>query len=1272
VAGGIVTAWIFYLLISLAIIAMIIAIALILRARFIAKDLVSNILALLQRRKKVKDFWFDLQQLIADLHTHKAGRYDTPWLMLLGGPDSGRSGISRALALGDKAHPLLKLINRSGNKDAWQILQHGIIIDGQYLGESKKTLKSLLQEINQVRPERPLDGVIITLSAETLLTTGRTRLRTEARYIHSLLWLLQKELGFVLPIYVVITKTDHVSGYREFWRAFPNYQDQIFGWSSPYHLDARFEKDWVTLGMESIVQQLYHLQSSALAGINQDSMNLIEARDFILFPRRLANLQDNLSWALEQIFDDVIFSSGASVRGFYFTGHMDDSSAPIAIKELIEQKCFAEKNIAKPLRVALWSRAHRLQQIQRIVAYGLGALFLSMAYSFFDLKQQMDLQLNAAKTLQIYSSNTKNADNCISTEEYFLLINSISKIHSTVSYWNIPSSWMESKISSRPVETASNALRDVILPAFKCKLEIKAKELLEEKSSSEKPSQIQLETQFFGYAREVLLFEKHKSLFNKITQANAGAESEEVLGDFQKLTQYLYNQQLPGNVISNNGVLQKAMMEEYNIKVNEPDGYDRVVPKNLESYAEDLKASLTTQLQKGEALMNVFTQPDAVTRTEVDDLLAWNRHMGDTWLSATERNNPCITIFIQVDSLAKSLNKYGAKSLDTIAQHFTPDQCYASLKRQLLTLHSAEGDAVMKESPDGLQWSPTYLRNSQQLELLVTKEFMMTHPTTKVACDYPVAINHIAVLQSLKSLKSYQEFVTAATIDSATNSQLQSNDNFINATARSQIKSLINYQMTKAIQPIGFTTTQEQLIEKVSFSYSQSIDELVAITRLYQQLMLDTSDAEWFTCMGKIASEQLNEITSLYKSTSVFLPQLAPPGSEFLYVNMSKAAEVSDFLNAQQLSSARLVQYARPYARWFNEAARFQQESSQASVLFWANSINDYDNFSRFNDNNTKLAQLRDYYTSHFTGVTSESCLQADDGAPPSGNDLFSERAAMAMNDLLSLCGGNTAHKITAEYQYLSDAFNRQIAGHYPFANVGAADLDPQVWVNFSDHFYPLITVLKQNLDRYQGEEHYKPIKKFIDELAAVQTHLNLLYPNGIPASVKIATQFKTDSSSASGTEQIVQWLVRTPSLQSSYPNQVSDIEWISGQSLQVSMSWADLSTFTPTRDPDQQTMSVQGKVATFQQTGPWALHRLIEQQRDSVARDLSVTPLRFTVPVTTKDITPKNDVHQAAEAIQLKRVNALLSLILSIKGETGQWQAWPIPQSFPQRSPGI
>ena len=127
--------WIFYLLIALAIVLLMVILALVMRARFMAKQILTDLLAVLRRRKKVKDFWGGLEQLLGELYTHRAGRYDTPWMMLLGEPDSGRSELARALALGDKTHPMLKLINRSGTKDAWQILEHGIIIDGQFLGE---------------------------------------------------------------------------------------------------------------------------------------------------------------------------------------------------------------------------------------------------------------------------------------------------------------------------------------------------------------------------------------------------------------------------------------------------------------------------------------------------------------------------------------------------------------------------------------------------------------------------------------------------------------------------------------------------------------------------------------------------------------------------------------------------------------------------------------------------------------------------------------------------------------------------------------------------------------------------------------------------------------------------------------------------------------------------------------------------------------------------------------------------------------------------------
>lgn len=1276
--------WIFYLLIALAIILLMVIVALIVRARFVAKQILTDLLAVLRRRKKVKDFWGGLEQLLSDLYTHRAGRYDTPWFMLLGEPDSGRSELARALALGDKTHPLLKLINRSGTRDAWQILEQGIIIDGQFLGENKQGLKTLLQEINQIRPERPLDGVIVTVSAETLLTQGRTRLRTQARYIHSLLWLLQKELEFVLPIYIVITKTDRIPGYREFWRQFPQFQQQMFGWSSPYHLEAKFENHWIATGLESIVQQLYYLQANALAKPDQNALTLTEARNFILFPRRLANVQENLSWMLEQIFDDVIFSSGASVRGFYFTGRMDETRAPGAIKELIEKKCFAEKNLAKPLRFALWSRSLRLHKTQKWVCYGLGILFLSLVYSFFDLKQQVDLQVEAVKMLQVYSSYAENLDDCISADDYFRLLQPISKIHARVTYWNIPYSWRESNISTRPLDTiARDAFGGVILPAFKCWLETKADTLVAADNNPEAAMDGNVDTEFFNYALEVLAFEYHESLFREITHTNSRAQSREVLEAFHKLTQYLYNRPLPDSLITNNSALLKALLQvSYRDQVHVSEDYHQVVSGRLRNGAENLRTSLTSAIGRGETLLDKFSRPDTVTRADVNDLMAWSHRVEEAWIGATESENPCAKIFVRMDTLLKALGKFdehNVSGLEAAVQAFTPSNCYIPLKHQLLALRSVESVPLMEETAQGLVWTDRYNQNLQQLEALTARDFMMDHPLAFASCDRVATINQAALIQALKSLQSYQEFIAPPVPAPKTLANSSADavtgplaDNFINAVARSQIRSLVNYQMANAIQPIGMTITQEQLIEKVSFSYNQSINELIALVRLYQQLMLDTSDAGWYDCLSKIASEQINQITQLYLSTSVFLPKLSPPESTFLFTDMDDKPEVVDFLNAEQVSAARLLQYARPYTRWFNEAASLHKAASNTQVFFWTNSVNEYDNFIRFNDKNSKLGLLRDYYTTHFAGVTTETCYQQTFDAGASGNDLFSERKKLAVNDLATLCADTTAQYVAKDYLELADAFNRQLAGRYPFANDGAQDLDPKAWVHFDANYGPLITALDQHLAQQKEGDRWYAVKQFITELKGVREHLNLLYPKGLPSSVRINAQFRQNPGNSPGIEQIVQWILKTPAMQSSFPNQVSDLEWLSGQPLQVSMAWAELSRYTPVRDPRQRQMVVQSNAVMFQQDGPWALHRLIDQQRESVTSDPAVIPLRFTIPVAEKTTATKTSLSETSKTLQLREVNAQVTLTLAIKGESAQWQTWPMPVNFPQQAPAI
>src|SRR3546814_10243721 len=69
----------------------------------------------------------------------------------------------------------------------------------------------LLQLLNRFRPKRPLDGIILTLPCDELISSKRlnhNEIYERAKVIYTKLWELQSILGIKVPVYVVLTKSE--------------------------------------------------------------------------------------------------------------------------------------------------------------------------------------------------------------------------------------------------------------------------------------------------------------------------------------------------------------------------------------------------------------------------------------------------------------------------------------------------------------------------------------------------------------------------------------------------------------------------------------------------------------------------------------------------------------------------------------------------------------------------------------------------------------------------------------------------------------------------------------------------------------------------------------------------------------------------------------------------------------------------------------------------------------------------------------------------------
>lgn len=324
-------------------------------------------------------------------------RYRVPWFAVLGAAESrppdlwANAGLN--LPFGE---PEDYSWSHSGLN--WWFFDRGIVLDlgGDYVlrpdGRSAFTagLKQFLNLLRKHRPQRPLDGVIVTVSCATLLaaerygTEGLAQLERRADRVYRALWQTQNELDIRFPVYVLLTGAETLEGFDDWSASLPEtLGHEIFGWSSPYQLGNAYQSGWVEEGFAALRRRLDHVQLEIYAEQGESD----RADGVFTFPVSVARLERPLRVYLDQLFKPSAYHEAILFRGFYLTGdqlldtapeladrYLDSPALPrrtLGLKHLLEQKVFPEAALAAPTGSTLLARNRAVRALQAALAVAL-------------------------------------------------------------------------------------------------------------------------------------------------------------------------------------------------------------------------------------------------------------------------------------------------------------------------------------------------------------------------------------------------------------------------------------------------------------------------------------------------------------------------------------------------------------------------------------------------------------------------------------------------------------------------------------------------------------------------------------------------------------------------------------------------------------------------------------------------------------------------------------------------------------------------------------
>ena len=268
--------------------------------------------------------------------------YQLPWYMIIGEPGAGKteairhSGVGFPPGMQDELQGVGGTINMN-----WWFTNQAVILDtaGRLMFEevepgTTNEWREFLGLLKKYRPNCPVNGIFLTLPADSLIRDEPAEIQRKAGRIARQMEVIQKQFDLRFPVFVLITKCDLLNGFREFFDGLddPAAANQMIGWSNPDPLDAPFRPEVVDAHLETSLAKLRRrrlaLLADPVARAGAQSSRLDETDRLFALPQSLALVAPRLRRYLEIIFTVGEWSAKPLfLRGIYFTSSLREGSA---------------------------------------------------------------------------------------------------------------------------------------------------------------------------------------------------------------------------------------------------------------------------------------------------------------------------------------------------------------------------------------------------------------------------------------------------------------------------------------------------------------------------------------------------------------------------------------------------------------------------------------------------------------------------------------------------------------------------------------------------------------------------------------------------------------------------------------------------------------------------------------------------------------------------------------------------------------------------------
>lgn len=1195
-----------------------------------------------------------------------SSRYKIPWFVMVGEPGTGKSTIANSVS-GLSAD----VVDVAGAHytPRWLLLDQAVLIDMP--GEAFQTTepadatepadqeaevltraawRRFLNQIKYYRPRQPLNGIVLTISAEELLAAQAdpdhqlrmNRIRSMVQRMDE----VQQLTGLSLPVYVLVTKCDSIRGFGGYARAimassaaknralntesWGEITDDLFGWSNPYSVQSEYTPEWIDEAFASTAETLLRHQLEMMALCEPAS----EADKVFLFPFELQKLKAPLQVALNLIFRSTAYRSSHLLRGVYFCGRAQDAgekASPenvplleataasggliigdpnrvVFARNLFQFKVFVERYLAAPAAGRFF--ANRSVLAARITGVIL-ALFLTAA-TLHAWKRIDSLQKNTIEPLLAYL--THNLDSMAISPETEIapavdMLNSIGSARENEYYsLAMPYSYLDIEGLHRDLHQALERIFEVVvLRSCKEGLESRIKSIIQRGVGiTTSPAGFASNSTGNGWAgdpayRELQRYEADlKELninidrYNLISGAGSGSFAQ-----LNALLQYLGGRSLPDSSrLSKDPQYRRILLDVTWQSLRMPPKYDQatagiarqLISNFYRSWFDLNPLILEVNELSGSGGVQMLMVPGAVPSNEQLRALVSRVHAVD--------------------------NQINAGAYDWVAEDFHREN-YPALGARLSEMPFADiqfTEAVTMEGAAKLAGMRLAMQTSPPVLDLEEGKVRLNGQVRALTSVLDALLAYDLMNQDTGNLATGNcRLIPAGTIwsqsDLSKAAQAGAARNKIEAELlpslpgvyRERVRNIVDDRATNAIFlqlleaaiPAQRQVSKDALLDAAIKNFDASIEQLGNIEEILTGLHA-TAEA---SCLNRSLVRQANsllgninqQLPALYAPNAAANLSNGAPLSQALY-GVASDDDLAAYLSAEREKITTLAADAGPLVQFL------QSQGVHSEVLTrWYKISQDVAAFQAKKPGNP-IQALENYIASDIDKTTPEA------GCNASGV-RFSTDGFLAVRGQLAEIAVDHCRRVAADrFNEIANNFNRRLAGRFPFSSAMDTRSSAEALPAEIAAFYQIFDRNSTGLARVLNgpAENSQDVLGFLKAIEAVRPLVAGGPDPGAPA-LGVAVAFRTNQIHEVYADRIAEWRLQIGQhVTDSFPGQdeVLPLLWQPGDPVILSIRYANNSRELPAPPIPSFNATVNDRTVIYTYSDTWSLFSLLGDHR--------------------------------------------------------------------------